>query len=316
MGEDSKIQWCDHTFNPWTGCTKVSPGCANCYAEATRNRFGFDEWGPGKARKRTSAANWRKPFKWDREAALAGKRARVFCASMADWLDPEAPIEWLADLLNLIDLTPNLDWLLLTKRPEIWRDRMGAVADIPGARTGSVVAGAWRAGVVPDNVWLGTSVEDQSRADERIPALLSIPARVRFLSMEPLLGPVNLTAIQRADGWGIDALRGVYSRHHDEGFDHPAAMEEQAGGPHIDWVIVGGESGNGARPCDVEWVRDIVRQCKVADVACFVKQFGSRAVFTPPDSVTGRPVAMGLRDPKGGDPSEWPQDLRVREFPR
>lgn len=205
MGEKSKIAWCDHTFNPWEGCAKVSPGCTNCYAETRNQRFGGDNWGVGKPRRRTSEANWRQPLKWNREAdrLLSGeltadpdkvRRPRVFCASLADWLDPEVPIEWLADLLVLIAETPHLDWLLLTKRPQLWRERMGAIAaDEWGLPLGAaILAQQWLAGTAPANIWLGTTVEDERRADERIPALLTIPAEVRFLSMEPLLEQVDL----------------------------------------------------------------------------------------------------------------------------
>lgn len=264
--EASKIEWTDHTFNAW---------------------------GAGKRRKRTSIANWRKPLAWDKAAAAAGTRPRVFCASLADWLDPEVPIGWLADLLALILETPNLDWLLLTKRPELWRDRMQCVWALGGH--GGAAAEFWLRHSAPANVWLGTTVEDQRRADERIPALLSIPARVRFLSMEPLLEPVDLAfaAFNGADSFG--------------------SM------PGIDWIIVGGESGPGARPCNVEWIRDITRQCKSAAVPVFTKQLGARPVqhveaWGAFDGC-GDERHVRLRDPKGGDPSEWPQDLRVREFP-
>jgi protein gp37 len=194
MSANSKIEWCDHTFNPWIGCTKVSPGCAHCYAEARDQRFaGGVHWGKGAARKLTSEANWREPLKWN--AAAQARRPRVFCASLADWLDDEVPAEWLARLLALIHATPNLDWLLLTKRPQNWRARLQATmddADFGRAEARYFVAD-WRDGNPPANVWLGTTVEDQARADERIPQLLAIPAKVRFLSCEPLLGPLNLS---------------------------------------------------------------------------------------------------------------------------
>lgn len=203
MGENTAIEWADHTFNAWIGCTKVSPGCANCYAEARSARWGDVEWGPGKERRRTSAANWRKPLSWDRAAARDGVRPRVFCASLSDWLDPEVPAEWLADLLGLIADTLHLDWLLLTKRPELWRERLEDVVratrvlEAAGAPCPTPLAGAWLDGGVPANVWVGTTVEDQRRADERIPQLVEIPARVRFLSCEPLLGAVGLTRYLR-----------------------------------------------------------------------------------------------------------------------
>src|SRR5438309_1214907 len=117
MGENTSIAWCNHTFNPWEGCTKVSAGCAHCYAETRNHRFGADNWGKGKPRRRTSDANWKLPYKWNAQAEKHGTRLRVFCASLADWLDDEVPVEWLANLLKLIHQTPNLEWLMLTKRP-------------------------------------------------------------------------------------------------------------------------------------------------------------------------------------------------------
>ena len=205
------------TFNPWIGCTKVSPGCEHCYAESWDRRFGGDHWGKGKPRRRTSEANWRKPLKWNKAAACmcaqamfgnvghhndcpqaAGNRPRVFCASLADWLDPEVPIEWLADLLVLIQSTPNITWMMLTKRPEMWRSRMEWALTLLGEFNGLHWGHfEWMRRWMykndpPPNVWIGTTVEDQKRADERVPHLLRIPARVRFLSAEPLLGPIDL----------------------------------------------------------------------------------------------------------------------------
>jgi protein gp37 len=316
MSDTTKIEWATHTFNPWIGCTKVSPGCANCYAEnSTPTRVarknGRELWGKGKARQRTSASYWKQPLKWNRnygQLVAEGAdpspefRPRVF-PSLCDWLEDEVPIEWLADFLKLIHDTPNLDWLLLSKRPENWGERIHrALAHIEGIDYDS--ADAWEgdaatdAGIwlnqwtgnepqPPANIWIGTSVEDQTRADERIPQLLKIPAALRFLSVEPLIGEVCFRG-----NW----LLGIE--------------------PKVHWVIVGGESGTGARPCSIEWIRDIVRQCKVAGVPCFVKQLGSK----PMEEVDGGHVgvndfALELKHPKGGEPSEWPEDLRVREFP-
>jgi protein gp37 len=262
--KNSNIEWCDHTFNPWEGCTKVSPGCANCYAENRNTRFGGGtavNWGKGAPRRRTSGHNWNQPVKWNEAAAAIEAvfnvpgpitsvlgpvaRPRVFCASLADWLDDEVPIEWLADLLDLIQRTPHLDWLLLTKRPENWYERTRLVACLlsrtkaprPNYALLSFLA-EWKLGSPPDNVWIGTTVEDQVRADERIPALLSIPARVRFLSCEPLLGPVYLHRARQA--W--------------------------TGLPGIDWVICGGESGPKARPMYPDWARSLRDQCAEAGV--------------------------------------------------
>lgn len=296
MSENTKIQWADHTFNPWEGCTKVSPGCLNCYADTRAQRFGQVKWGKGQPRRRTSAANWKLPVKWNRTEELVqvshagfveNTRPRVFCASLADWLDEEVPIEWLADLLKLIHDTPNLDWLLLTKRPENWKNRLAEVlADkLAGPQWPAWnFTDGWLTGdSIPPNVWLGVSVEDQTRADERIPKLLSIPAKVRFLSCELLLGPVDLK------DWG-------------DGCSVVDPFE-----PGINWCIIGGESGPNARPCNVEWIRSLLEQCRAAGVAPFVKQLGSNSKAIGYDN--------HHEDKKGGDPAEWHPDLQVREFP-
>lgn len=245
MAENSKIEWCDHTFNPWIGCTKVSEGCQHCYAEQMMDkRYGKVKWGPQGTRVRTSLANWKKPLKWNREAAKAGKRARVFCASLADVFEihPSQDLdEWRHDLFMLIQQTPHLDWLLLTKRPE---------NVMPYLRHG------WGTDL-PDNVWLGTSVENQQAAFKRIPELLKVPAAVRFLSMEPLLGQVHL-----------DLMDGVF-------FDSGMPFDwQRLDPPGIHWVIVGGESGPNARSIHPDWVRDIREQCVGAGVPFFFKQWG------------------------------------------
>jgi protein gp37 len=238
MGERTAIDWCQHTFNPWRGCTKVSPGCANCYAEtlSLRNPAVLGEWGPRGQRVVASETYWRQPLAWDRAARAAGERRRVFCLSLGDWLEdrPEL-VAPLGRLCGLIRDTPHLDWLLLSKRPESWSDRLHAVV----AEThdgGDVWASAWLDGASPPNVWLGVSVEDRARLD-RIDLLRQTPAALRFLSVEPLL-----------EDLGTVDLRG------------------------IDWIIVGGESGPRHRPCRVEWVRSLAGQCRAAGVACWVKQ--------------------------------------------
>lgn len=343
-------------MNPWEGCTKVSPGCAHCYAEARNHRFGADNWGKGKPRRRTSAANWRLPLKWNAQAwkerendtgPFRARRPRVFCASLADWLDDEVPIEWLADLLWLIRRTENLDWLMLSKRPENFVLRLSAAYDHLSALKPDEAEG-WTAQALaltchmidswldrdqanrsfyngpkdvghipPANVWIGTSVEDQQRADERIQALLKIPATVRFLSVEPMLSPIDFGV---GEGTGAASL-GLHG---------------------IDWAIFGGESGANARPCSVEWIRDGIAQCRAAGVAPFVKQIGRcpcrdmshdipAADLGPLNKTIQEAggdavdiaawehhrhnVPFQLKDKKGGDMSEWPEDLRVREFP-
>jgi protein gp37 len=175
MAKYSNIEWTDNTFNPWIGCTKVSSACDNCYAEADDRRRHYTPcgWGFGKPRHRTSVEYWKQPLKWDRAAAAAGTRARVFCASLADVFDQEVHPAWRADLWELIRQCPNLDWQLLTKRPQF---------------IASGLPPSWGSGW--PQVWLGVSVEDQTWADRRIPLLVAIPAAVHFLSVEPLLGPI------------------------------------------------------------------------------------------------------------------------------
>ncbi len=236
----SNIEWTTHTFNPWIGCTKVSPGCAHCYAETLNKRMGWTQWGDAGERFRTSAHNWSEPRRWNREAAKTGQRARVFCASLADWLDYKAPTAWRVELLALIEETPHLDWLLLTKRPESWNARMH---EAMGA--GSQLAHAWLNGTAPANVWIGTSIEDQQRAEERMPEIAEIPARVKFLSVEPRRGPLERSA------WLTASIV-----------------------PEVQWVIVGGESGPGAREMKSEWVRALRDECAMAGVAFFFKQWG------------------------------------------
>lgn len=173
MAENSKIEWTDHTFNPVIGCQSVSPGCDHCYAEAMVNRYGWTEWGPHGVRKRTSTAYWRKPLQWAR--AAAGTRPRVFCASLADVFDNRWNPTDRTDLFALIRQTPELDWLLLTKRPQNIR---------------KMLPDDWGNGY--PNVWLGTTCEDQLRYDLRWPVLRDVPASVRFISYEPAIGSLRL----------------------------------------------------------------------------------------------------------------------------
>lgn len=222
-----------YSFNPWWGCVKVSPGCANCYALTLSRRYGHDVWGPAKTTNRRMMSDnyWRQPLKWNAVAEKAGQRRRVFCASMADVFEEHPQV---ADarirLLTLIDDTPWLDWLLLTKRPENIMEMMDDWVN-----------------PFPSNIWIGTSVENQEQADKRIPELLKVPAKVRFLSCEPLLGPVDLGQ------WIIPSCE-------------PTS--------HVDWVIVGGESGPGARPMHPDWARNLRDQCVEAGVAYHFKQWG------------------------------------------
>lgn len=224
MGENSKIEWCDHTWNPWVGCTKVSPACDHCYAESWSKRSGMVEWGG--PRRRTSASNWRQPLKWH-AAVPDGQRRRVFCCSLADVFDNAVPDNWRWDLYEVIRQTPRLDWLLLTKR----------IGNARSMLMESAMEGSY-------NIWLGATVINQEEFDRDVPKLLTTPARVRFLSVEPMLGPIEFGR--------HGALHGLH------------------------WVICGGESGGHARPLDPEWAVRLRAQCKARDISFFMKQ-GSAA---------------------------------------
>lgn len=250
MAVDTAIQWCDHTFNPWWGCARVSPACVHCYADTTATRYGHGGlWRKHGERRFFGEKHWAEPLKWDRDAAEAGVRRRVFCASMSDVFEehPDARMQERMGgarvrLAHLIADTPNLDWLLLTKRVELAPRLMRRWTEY-----------GW-----PTNVWLGTSVENQRWADERIPLLLNIPARVRFLSCEPLLGPVDLNATVCGDILTRGTNPWVY------GFRTPG----------IGWIIAGGESGKGHRPSDLDWFRSLRDQCVAAGVPFLFKQWG------------------------------------------
>lgn len=228
MAENSKIEWTDHTFNPWTGCTKVSPGCDHCYAEGWAKRSGAVKWGAGEPRRRTTEANWRLPLKWNRQAADEGRRFKVFCASLADVFDNSVPPEWRADLFKLAADTPHLDWLLLTKR-------IGNVF--------RMLPFGWQDFGAPANLWIGATIVNREEMLRDAAKLKDVPARVRFWSVEPLLE--DLGTIPRE------------------------LMPE--------WVIVGGESGPGARPMNPHWARSIRDQCKEAGVPFLFKQWGEYA---------------------------------------
>jgi protein gp37 len=255
MAEQSKIEWCDHTFNPWEGCQKVGPGCDHCYAETRNARYGGGiavNWGPGAPRRRTSVSNWKKPLQWNAAHAAFfaehGRRQRVFCASLADVFDNAVDPAWRMDLFSLIAQTPNLDWLLLTKR----------IGNVQKMSSGDGLM----FDMIARRVWLGISVVNQEEADRDIPKLLAVPAAKRFLSMEPLLGPVDLLKnsdpLCRCDGCMSMARK------------HP----EHPGLQRIDWVIVGGESGAGARPMHPDWARSLRDQCTAAGVPFLFKQWG------------------------------------------
>lgn len=260
MGENSKIEWTTHTFNPWIGCQKVGPGCDFCYAEDMMDkRYGRVEWGPHGDRVRTAPANWRKPLAWNKAAAGATERPRVFCASLADWADTHKsiPHRWREDLGDLIEATPNLDWLLLTKRIGNADECLGEMFTFS----------------VPKNVWVGITVVNQDEADRDVPKLLALKARREisavFLSCEPLLGPINLEGVRCPNGC---AAPEYCNRCYPDGKAGTGTFDALQTG--LDWVIVGGESGSSARPMHPDWARSLRDQCAAAGVPFLFKQWG------------------------------------------
>jgi len=283
MGKETGIAWTNHTFNPWWGCLKVSPGCEHCYAEHLAVvRRKLPVWGPAATtERRRTESPWKDLPKWNAAAGRDGVRRRVFVASMADIFEDHPMVTaWRVEALRLLERCTNLDVQLLTKRPR------NILQMVPVEWLT-----AW-----PSHVWVGTTVEDQRRAEERVPFLLQVPARVRFLSVEPLLEAVDLRA-----------YLGGMARHERAG--HAASCDGSCFDlPTVSWVIVGGESGRGARPFRQEWAASVVGQCVAAHVPVFMKQMGSN----PHDG----PAPMKFKHPTGADPSEWPSMLRRQEFPR
>lgn len=251
MADSTKIEWTDKTWSPWEGCTKVSDGCTNCYAEGMNRwlRKGAN-WGPGAPRRLT--ADWTKPLLWNRQAAKAGVRYRVF-PSICDPFDNEVPAEWRSRFYELCNATPHLTWLLLTKRIGNVKSMAydGPFATLP-------------------NVWLGATVVNQEEADRDVPKLLAVPARVRFLSVEPMLGPVDLRLTRSAPLWAGDGPGAV------------CASSDRLG---LHWVIAGSESGPHARrdPAMLDWIRSLRDQCSAAGVAFHWKQDAERGrkISTP-----------------------------------
>lgn len=331
MAENTKISWTRSTWNPWIGCTKVGPGCDHCYAENqdSRKRWGgVTHWGAGVPRYRTSASNWAKPLQWNRQAASEHARGigwagpqfaklpalsmdkpfwPVFCASLADVFDNEVPNEWRRDLFNLIEATPNLSWLLVTKR-------IGNVPKMaPASWLGEnpLFKPHW-----PKNCRLMITIVNQEEADRDIPKLLALPCK-NGISYEPALGPVNWSPYLKPRCWQPDGS---------------CTRGDIFGGRIIEWIIVGGESsqpGHPAREFHIQWMRSTVRQGRDAGVPVFDKQLGSNVIWNgmqdadtcwpgavPPHTDTGNGgFRLHLKDRAGADPAEWPEDLRVREFP-
>jgi protein gp37 len=332
---DTKIEWTwtprpggkmapGYTFNGWRGCQKVSPGCANCYAETMsgRNPGTLGEWGSaeeGGVRVVGAEAYWRLPAVWDAESARSNERRKVFALSLGDWLEawdgpvknsrgesgrvhPDEPDRWewgearflspfgvvpltLAHvrmrLLAAVYLRSNLDWLLLTKRPQNWRPLVAEVVNLTPRGAGwdefRAWLGRWLGGDAPANVWFGISAENQPTLKHRAPPAEAVPTVCRWVSYEPSLGPLDVADLDPA-------------RWH--------------------WIIAGGESGSGARPFDVAWARACRDQCRAKGIAFYLKQLGAE----PTEG--GVRVALDMIDRlKGARPEEWPEDLRVREYP-
>lgn len=346
MAQNSKIEWTDHTFNPWMGCTKVSPGCQHCYAERDMDKHWKKvKWGPQGMRVKTSPQYWKNPLKWNeelwRECCVCGfrgkvgpdqpyylcrcgsretkpTRQRVFCASLADVFEDNPQVaNWRGELFKLIEQTPNLDWLILTKRPErifsLGTDAVGEIFD------------NWL--MRQKNVWLGTSIENQKTARQRIPELQKICAHVHFLSIEPLLGYIDLSMAVEPSGDAWDEVNADrddddepeefieeceaeldWINYGNDLVENPAHREweynrrARAGFKTlkhgaIDWVICGGESGPDARPMNPGWVQMLKDECDRAEIPFFFKQWGEWApadVFqiTEASTFKHKPVSM------------------------
>lgn len=299
MAEKTDISWCDATFNPWWGCTKVSPACDNCYAERDSKRFagGRVLWGVGAERRTFGDAHWQAPLAWAKRAfeqcntcgwrgrhihlkhvdgrhycpSCGGPdwqpaRQRVFCASMGDWLDLDPPIDEFVRLMETVRVTPELDWLLLSKRIGNLRKRLeealARVVETEGSDSQLAQwLESWMLCTPPTNVWLGATVIDQEEFDRDVPKLILAPARVRFVSIEPMLGRIDL---------GL--MRYTTTR---ERFGNGLMLQTRRRA--IDWVIAGGESGPHARPLHPEWPRDLRDQCAEAGVPFHFKQWGEWA---------------------------------------
>lgn len=290
MKIENSIGWCDDTINAVTGCDKVSRGCKNCYAEVgTRARVlraqGKETWGPNGVREPVNFAPvfrrlnnlrvcpvCREAYQQHTEGCSCNghvnqlRRIRLFADSNSDWLDLKWPVETLAKFLDAIRLAPNVDVQLLTKRIELWRERMLAARNASGTTPEfRYWMDDWYSGVVPNHVWLGVSAEGQKEADERIPKLLDTPAAIRFVSAEPLLERISLTKLGH-DYHHIDALRGIERAFNSDGQCKEGSVSK------LDWVIVGAESGEHRRDCGVDAIEYVVRQCVMAGVSVYCKQ--------------------------------------------
>ena len=336
----TKIQWTEKTWNPITGCSKVSAGCKNCYAEGVAKRF----WGERKftdvqfhPERLKQPMHWRKP-------------RMVFVNSMSDLFHEDVDNWEIEKMFAVMALAPRHTYQILTKRPARmleWMTNEAAhenteyaaslyAADWGGGKQAELYGGTWGSGQYGDegrceippgfedmnipwplpNVWLGVSAEDQETLDERVPLLLQTPAAVRWVSLEPLLGPVDLTGIRDDEigaKWDVLGAECTHEDAHVEPDTNAVICRQCDESSFLDWVVVGGESGPKARRCNTGWVRRVVNDCKAAGVPCFVKQLGANIITETDIPNILRPAI--LNHPKGGDPSEWPEALRVREWP-
>ena len=342
MSEKTKIDWCDSTINFVSGCEKVSPGCAHCYITSTvpfrvsGRKHGDDPVVHESAFALARRLN-NKPWVCDKcghsqqfennmyenngceKCNSKTHRRRIFALSLSDFLWDRVSVGVWLRVMHTIWSCQDVDWLLCTKRTENWKPRMMKALDVITDGTGSNAQFwqwlvDWIGGKPPHNIWIGTTVENQAMADKRIPELLKIPAAVRFLSVEPLLEDINLALTQPVP---------IYDAEYGD-------QHEYAERKAIELVIVGGESGSLARPCNISWIRSVKDQCAEANVPCFVKQFGSFPTLSrdntenyPAPMLKWYPCANNgsggyrviLKHPKGGNMDEWPEDLRVREWP-
>lgn len=270
MSANSKIEWCHHTFNPWWGCEKVSPACAFCYAERDAARFAPGLWGRNGQRRFFGDKHWNEPLLWNKACGMTGRRDRVFCASMADvFEDREDLIPHRARLLKLIEHTPHLDWLLLTKRPENIAGHIGQAITLESMRTDDAHRAANRWLGFFRNVWLGTTAEDQPNFDQRWPVISQLRPSVIFISAEPLLGPIQLPEDFLVPDFAEDDPRHVRR-----------------------WMIVGGESGPHARAMHPDWARRLRDDCELEDIPFFFKQWGEWREAHSGDAIDSHPILM------------------------
>lgn len=339
MSDRTGIGWTDATWNPIRGCSRVSEGCRHCYAETVAHRFS----GPGQPYGGlTTKGKWNGTIRVVEEHLLDPLRwrrpRRVFVNSMSDLFHENVSDVTIDRIFAVMALAGHV-FQVLTKRPERmltymhgrslearWMDACVTVLkSSPSLMDRKYCVLAQREPWVPlRNVWLGVSVEDQATADARVPLLLQTPASLRFVSAEPLLGPVDLRRRWLGIGADCDACQRRDMVTDEDGCCQSCGVDALWHG--LDWVIVGGESGSGARPCRVQWIRDVVQQCRAASVSVFVKQLGALPEGDPRPPVAVDPVTgartltvmqvVEIRDRKGANPAEWPEDLRVQQFPQ